>query len=144
MNAPEDPYLAIIRGWVLKDYRNQKKNADMSFERVLDMDFDHDQIKSYRGFALLQLDRKEEADRWIERVLATADDYDGEVNYLAACYYAQAGNKEKALKCMAASLEKGYANYYNWTVNNEADVNVGPLRNEVRFDSHFTTRTLPV
>lgn len=135
MNAPEDPYLAIIRGWVLKDFRNQKKNADMSFERVLDMDFDHDQIKSYRGFALLQLDRKEEADRWIERVLATADDYDGEVNYLASCYYAQAGNTEKALKCMAASLEKGYANYYNWTVNSEADVNVAPLRNEVRFDS---------
>ena len=38
MNAPENPYLAIIRGWVLKDYRRQKKNADMSFERVLDMD----------------------------------------------------------------------------------------------------------
>ncbi len=135
MNAPENPYLAIIRGWVLKDYRRQKKNADMSFERVLDMDLAHDQIKSYRGFALLQLDRKEEADCWIERVLAITDDYDGEVNYLAACYYAQAGNSDKAFKCMAASLEKGYANYYNWAVNTEADVNVEPIRKDPRFSA---------
>lgn len=33
MNAPEDPYLAVLRGWVLKDFRKQEKNATMSFEQ---------------------------------------------------------------------------------------------------------------
>ena len=68
-------------------------------------------------------------------MLAIADDYDGEVNYLAACYYARAGNSDKAFKCMAASLEKGYANYYNWAVNTEADVNVEPIRKDPRFSA---------
>lgn len=133
MNAPEDPWLAMLRGWVLRDYRKQKANADRSFERVLDMDIDHYSAKSLRGFAMLQLDRKEEALRWIERVLATSDDYDGEINYLAACLYAQAGETDKAFECMAVSLGKGYANYYNWTVNSDADVNVTPIRADSRF-----------
>lgn len=97
------------------------------------MDIDHDLIQSYRGFALLQLDRETQANNWIERVLATANDYDGEVNYLAACYYAQAGATDKALKCMETSLEKGYANYYNWNFNSDAGVNVEPIRKEARF-----------
>ena len=133
MNAPEDPWLAMLRGWVLRDYRKQKANADRSFERVLDMDIDHYSAKSLRGFAMLQLDRKEEALRWIEGVLATSDDYDGEINYLATCLYAQAGEADKAFECMAVSLGKGYANYYNWTVNSDADVNVAPIRADSRF-----------
>lgn len=134
MNAPSDPYLAMIRGWVLKDYRNQDKNARRSFEQVLDMDIDHDNARSYRGFAMITLDRRQQADAWMERVLANADDHDGEINYLGACFYAQAGDTDKAFRCMENSLAKGYANYYNWTVNSEAGINVAPLRSDPRFD----------
>lgn len=95
MNAPSDPYLAMIRGWVLKDYRNQDKNARRSFEQVLDMNIDHDNARSYRGFAMITLDRRQQADAWMERVLANADDHDGEINYLGACFYAQAATPTK-------------------------------------------------
>lgn len=133
MVNPENPMIQILRGWVLGDYRKQKANSERAYEMVLDMDFDFDNVQSLRGFALLALDRKEQADKWMERVLDTAEDYDGAVNYYATCYYAQSGMPERALRCMEASLEKGYANYHNWTKATEANVNCSPLRNDPRF-----------
>ncbi len=133
MNAPEDPYLAMLRGWVLADYRKQPANARHSFERVLDMDLPAENANSLQGFALLALDRKDEAIAWAEKALAATPDHDGEINYLAACLYAHAGLTDKALDCMAASLDKGYANYYNWTLNSDATVNVAPIRDLPRF-----------
>ncbi len=135
MNAPEDAYLALLRGWVLNDYRNQPANAERCYERVLDMDYDFDNVHSLRGFALMRLDRVDEGDRWMERVLETANDYDGEVNYYGACYYAQSGNKDRAFRCMEAALEKGYANYHNWTSNSDAGINVAPIREDARFNA---------
>lgn len=135
MVSPELPELQILRGWVLNVYRHQPVNAKRAYEMVLDMDYDFDNVKSLRGFALLALDRREQADKWMEKVLETADDYDGEVNYLATCYYAQAGMNERALRCMEASLEKGYANYHNWTRASAANLNCAPLRSDARFDA---------
>lgn len=140
MNEPDMPYIAILRGWVLSDFRKQTANARSSYERVLDMDLDFDNVRSLRGFALLALDRRDQALKWIKDVLDASEDYDGEINYYAACLYSQAGLSDKALDCMAASLDKGYANYCNWTVNSDANVNVAPIRRLPRFkellDSH--------
>ena len=133
MNNPEDAYLGVLRGWVLADYRNQAANAKRCYERVLDMDIPADNVNSFRGFALLALDRKAEGDKWMEQVLADSNDYDGEVNYYGACYYAQSGDIDKAFACMQSALEKGYANYHNWTKADDARVNVAPLRNDPRF-----------
>lgn len=133
MVNPENPSLQMLRGWVLGEYRNQETNAKRVYEMVLDMDFDFDNVMSLRGFALLALNRREQADKWMERVLETADDYDGAVNYYAVCYYAQTGMPERALRCMEASLEKGYANYHNWTKASEANINCAPLREDPQF-----------
>lgn len=133
LTAPEDPRLAILRGWVLADYRNQAANAKRSFERVLDMDYDFDNVRSLRGFALLALDRKDDALKWMDKVLATANDYDGEVNYRAACLYSQAGDLDRAIACMQTSLERGYANLHAWTQASEANLNCAPLRTDPRF-----------
>lgn len=133
MNNPEDAYLSVLRGWVLADYRNQAANAKRCYERVLDMDIPVDNVNSFRGFALLALDRKAEGDKWMEQVLADSNDFDGEVNYYGACYYAQSGNIDKAFACMESALEKGYANYHNWTKADDARINVAPLRNDPRF-----------
>lgn len=135
MVNPENPELQILRGWVLTDYRHQERNGKRAYEMVLDMEYDDYDVKSLRGFALLALDRKEEADKWMANVLKSADDYDGEVNYLAACYYSQAGLTERALRCMETSLEKGYANYHNWTKASAANLNCAPLRSNPEFDT---------
>ncbi len=37
------------------------------------------------------------------------------------------------LDYMKKALELGYANYYDWTTNNEARINVAPLRKDERF-----------
>ncbi|MCM1162843.1 MAG: tetratricopeptide repeat protein [Muribaculaceae bacterium] len=133
MISAEDPMIAILRGWVLDNYRNQHANAERAWEQVLDMDFDFDNVRSLRGFALLSLGRTDQAESWMERVLNTANDYDGAVNYYAACLYSQMGQTDHALRCMEASLEKGYADYHNWTVASEANVNCSPLRQDPRF-----------
>lgn len=133
MVAAEDARVAILRGWVLADYRHQQANAENAWERVLDMDYDFDNVRSLRGFALLPLGRTEQADAWMDRVLQTANDYDGEVNYYATCYYSQRGMADRALRCMEASLEKGYADYHNWTAATEANINCSPLRGDARF-----------
>lgn len=133
MVNPENPTLQILRGWVLGDFRKQQTNAERAYDMVLDMDFDFDNVMSLRGFALLALDRKEQADKWMERVLETANDYDGAVNYYATCYYAQAGMPERAFRCMESSLEKGYANYHNWTKAEEANLNCAPIRKDPKF-----------
>ena len=135
MVSPENPELQILRGWVLRDFRHQDQNAKRAYEMVLDMDYDFDDVRSLRGFALLALDRKDEGDKWMERVLETANDYDGEVNYLAACYYSQAGMPERALRCMETSLDKGYANYHNWTKASAANLNCAPLRSLPEFEA---------
>lgn len=142
MNEPENPSLFILRGWVLDNYRNNRKNAVNCYERVLDMDFDFDNVRSLRGFALLLLDRKDEAQRWMAKVLDTANDYDGMVNYYGACFYAWAGDKDKAFECMGRSLEKGYANYHDWTMADEANLNPAPLRDDPRFDQLLKKYTL--
>ncbi|MCM1519856.1 MAG: tetratricopeptide repeat protein [Lachnoclostridium sp.] len=133
MNDPENPELFILRGWMLEKYRNNTKSAQSCFERVLDMDFDFDNVRSLRGFALLYLERQDEAVRWMNRILDTATDYDGMINYYGACLYAWVGNTDKAFKCMNTSLEKGYANFHNWTKADEANLNVAPLRGDKRF-----------
>ncbi len=138
MNNPEEPYLSMLRGWVLDEHRNQPANAKRCYESVLDMDIPFDNVNSFRGFALLALDRKDEADRWMEQVLSDSNDYDGEVNYYGACYYAHSGDIDKAFACMQTSLEKGYANYHNWTKADDARINVAPLRSDPRFTPLLT------
>lgn len=135
MNEPENPALFMLRGWVLDSFRNNAASAKSCYSRILDMDFDFDNVRSLRGFALLRLDRAEEGDRWITRILDTVDDYDGMLNYYGACYWAQRGEKDKAFACMEKSLEKGYANYHNWTDVDDSWVNVAPIRDDARFDA---------
>lgn len=133
LNDATDPSLLMLRAWILKDYRDQSKMADQLYERVTELDYDFDNVHSLKGFALLDLDRETEADHWMSTLLDKVEDYDGSINYYGACYYAQKGAKDLALKCMAASLEKGYANYHNWTENNDARINVAPIRSDKRF-----------
>ena len=135
MNEPENALAFLLRGWVLSEFRNQPKPAAQAWERMLDMDYDFDDVRSLKGFALLYLDRRDEAEAWMKRVLDTADDYDGEINYYAACLYSQMGLMDRALRHAEASLEKGYANLYAWTVAADANVNCAPLRKDDRFDA---------
>lgn len=137
MDYPENPYYDMLRAWVVTDGLKQKGNAMTSYKRVIDMSdtMDDDspvylKARTYRGFALLFTSHEAEANKWMEEILMQNRDTDGSINYLGACFYAQAGDIEKAFECVEKALNKGYADKYNWTVFDAARVNVAPLRGE--------------
>lgn len=133
MNEPYEPMGYFYRAWVLNDYMNQAKAAKTYYERVIDLELDHsERIGSMLGFARLFAGQTPRAIAWIEECLEQPD-YDGRTHYLGACFYAWAGRTDKALECMEKSLKSGYANYYDWTRNSDARINVAPIRNLPRF-----------
>lgn len=127
-----DPYYFMLRAWVLNDYLKQPTAANAVYIRILEMDYPENQVKSYRGFADMFSGNTAGGDKWIEVILSRPD-IDGILNYYGACYYAYSGNIDKAFECMEKSLSNGYANSYDWNINDDARVNVAPLRNDPRF-----------
>ncbi len=133
LNEANNPFNYILRANVLSKDLNQLENANSIYERVAEMDFELNDIKSLKGFALLAIGEETQAINWIENILSTNNDNDGVINYYAACLYSQIGNIDKALECARFSLQKGYANYHNWVLNSDANINVAPLRNNNQF-----------
>ena len=134
LNDAENPRYPMLRAWLFKNFLKKETSAEQLYRNVAEMDhFYIDNPRSLRGFALLFLGEKEQADRWMENILGTVTDYDGLIHYYGACYYAQAGNTDKGLECVAKALELGYANYHNWTEAVDGGVNVGELRDDLRF-----------
>lgn len=130
----ENPYYFMLRAWIQKEYLGNAGAAESLYEQALDLDAFHlDNINSLRGFALLFTDRMPQAEAWLNNILSTVTDHDGRIHYLAACFYAQDGNSDRALDCAETALKAGYANLYDWMNNSDARINVAPLRDELRF-----------
>lgn len=135
MDAPDNALYYLMRAKVLAGNLKEAGSARNLYQRVIDLETPENTVKSFKGFAMLQLNKRADAISWIESILSSVKDVDGSINYYAACLYAQMGNKEKAFDCMERSLENGYADYYNWTRNSDTIVSVAPLRDEARFKS---------
>lgn len=135
MDAPDNAYYYVLRAWVLDKYLNQTSGANGLYKRMLDLDYPTDNIKSLRGFALIALDRRPDAIAWIENILENVKDVDGSVHYYATCLFAHLGMTDRAIDCMETALELGYANYYDWTRNDTAGIDVAPIRSDARFNS---------
>lgn len=133
MDEPNNPVFYLIRANLLSNYLKESGAARTLYERILDLDYPDNSVKSYKGFAYMKLNKRADAISWIESILSNTKDVDGSINYVAACLYAQMGNKEKAFDCMERSLENGYANYYDWTLYDDSVVSVDPIRKESRF-----------
>lgn len=138
LNDAENNYYTILRAWILSEKMKQQGNATNFYNRVIDNCIDTNNVKSFVGFAYLALEEKEKAIQWMENVLATNTDYNGSLNYYATCFYAQTGDFDKALSCMDKALNRGYANYFDWTKNNDTNINISPLRNDPRFNELLT------
>lgn len=133
MSEPYEPMNYMLRAWVLNDYLNQQKAAKSLYGRVIDLELDHsERIGSLLGFAQLFDGKTAQGVAWIDNCL-TEPDYDGKIHYYAACFYAWAGRKAKALEAMEQSLKAGYANYHDWTDNSDGRINVSPIRDDAKF-----------
>lgn len=134
LNDAESALYPMLRAWVLEKYLNKASAARQLYQKVADMDhFYIDNPRSLKGFALLFLGDTAAGGRWMKNILDTATDYDGLIHYYGACYYAQAGDTDRAMQCASKALELGYANYHNWTEATDGRINVGPLRDDLRF-----------
>lgn len=134
LNDAENPVYPMLRAWVLEEYLKRDSAAAQLYTSVSEMDhFYIDNPRSLKGFAQLFLGEKDAANKWMDNIIATVDDTDGLIHYYGACFYAQAGNMDKAMKCAEKSLELGYANYHDWTEAVDGRVNVAPLRDDLRF-----------
>jgi tetratricopeptide (TPR) repeat protein len=132
MAEANDPAIMMLRAWLLDKYMNQPVAARGFYEQVLDVEGFGDDVRSLRGFALLNLGRTDEANEWMEKVLTQVDN-DGLINYYGACFYALSDNDEKSLKCTEASLKAGYSDNHNWMANNDGQINMGLMRDDLRF-----------
>lgn len=133
MDEPDNALYYLMRTKVMTENLKETGAARGLYQRILGLDYPENSIKSFRGFAQLQLGSKADAISWIESILSDSKDIDGSIHYYAACFYAQSGSLDRAFDCMETSLENGYADYYNWTFNNDSMVSVAPLRHDVRF-----------
>ncbi|MDE6612173.1 MAG: tetratricopeptide repeat protein [Muribaculaceae bacterium] len=134
LNDAENALYPMLRAWVMEKYLNKTSQASQLYEKVAEMDHYYlDNPRSLKGFALLFLGQTDAATRWMQNILDTVTDYDGLIHYYGACFFAQAGNTEKAMQCASKALELGYANYHDWTEAVDGRVNVGPLRDDLRF-----------
>lgn len=128
------PSIYMLRAWLLDTFMNQPVAAKNFYEQALEVEgYDDRDIKSLRGFALYNLGRIDEADRWFETILTSVPDNDGLNNYYAACYYNMRDDDTRALACVERSLQAGYSDNHNWMNNTDGQINVGTLRDDLRF-----------
>ena len=129
-----DPYVYLLRAWVLATFLNQPVAAKQFYEQALMVEgYDDSNVRSLKGFALYNLGRCDEGDVWMDNIVNNVVDNDGLNNYYGACYYMLRENDEKALQCVENSLKAGYSDNHNWMMNNDGQINAGVLRDDLRF-----------
>lgn len=135
MNHADEPTFYMLRAHILESQMNQPAAARNMYQRVVSLgEGSESPLRSLTAFArLLAGDDEAAIAADVEKELAAATDTDGSLNYLAACWFAQAGDNDRALTAAEKSLKAGYANLYNWTEFSDGRMNVGPLRDDLRF-----------
>ncbi len=133
--TPEAQRCYMLRAWMLGTYLNQPVAAAGFYDKVADIALENmgnPVAAVYGAFGKLYAGHEAEAIAAIEPVL-TNHATNAQVQYLGACFYAQADDMDKAMTYTERALEAGYANYYDWEYEDDARVNVAPLRSDLRF-----------
>lgn len=120
-NSQDYPYLYLMRGELLLD-SGDKVAADRDFETVLQKDTLADN-GSCRQYALHFLGRDKEAEEWMDRIIASDPENDGNY-YDRACLFARMGRLEESIGALRVAFEKGYRSFGH--INNDDDMD--PIR----------------
>ncbi len=135
MSKGQSVKLKMIAAWLNKDLLKKPNSASALYKSALSDASKAVPATDYNiPFALLNSGKTDEATGWIENRLATSGGNDGQAEYYAACFYAQAGDTAKALQMAEKALSLGYSDYHGWTRHTDAGINVGPLRGDDRFN----------
>ena len=107
-NSQDYPYLYLMRGELLLE-TGDRAAAERDFETVLQKDTLVDG-GSCRHYALHFLGRDQEAEEWMDRIVALDPDDDGN-HYDRACLYARMGRLDEAVSSLRTAFEKGYRSF---------------------------------
>lgn len=110
--------LYMMRGRLHRKQGNMEL-AKPDFEKVLELDTIADGGSS-RHYALLFLDKKEEAEAWMDKIIETDKDYNGSY-YDKACLLSLMGRQQDAIAALRVSLEKGYRSFIHISRDSDLD-----------------------
>jgi len=102
---PEDYQSVLLQAQLwhsLGDHKREMEAARRGIERArafLELNPDDNRAYNLGAFALLRLDERQEAEKWLKASLERAP-MDSIVHYNAACFYSLAGDVEKSLDCL--------------------------------------------
>ena len=94
-------------------------------------------ILSFASNSLLEIGEREEAYEWIERAMQLYPE-DAGVLINSACFFANDGNKEKALSILELAFSKGYGDI-KW-ISHDPDFDA--IRDEPRFKALLSQKQL--
>ena len=116
----EKNYLSLymMRGRLHRKQGNMEL-AKPDFEKVLELDTIAESGSS-RHYALLFLDKKEEAEAWMDKIIETDKDYNGSY-YDKACLLSLMGRLQDAIAALRVSLEKGYRFFIHISRDSDLD-----------------------
>jgi TolB-like protein/Tfp pilus assembly protein PilF len=131
--SPDDFEIPLIAAPICEKLGDTERSKELNARglentlRYLETNPDVSRAYYLGAGALLQLNKKQQADEWAKRALAI-DPSDGSTQYNVACFYAQAGEPDKAFAC----LEKGGIHSVAWLQN---DPDLDPIRPDPRFNA---------
>lgn len=131
---PLDYQCLVLLSRIHEGLGNEERSLDAAHraveiaEQVLELQPDETRALYLTATPLIRIGREEDARKWVERALFIEPD-DPSLLYNVACFYAQAGEIEKALDCLEMADLASMANV-SW-IENDADLD--PLRDEPRF-----------
>lgn len=118
--------LYMMRGRLHRKQENMEL-AKPDFEKVLELDTIAESGSS-RHYALLFLDKKEEAVSWMDKIIETDKENSG-FYYDKACLLSLMGKSQDAIAALRISLEKGYRSF----IHIERDSDMDAIRNLPEF-----------
>ena len=112
------PYLYLMRGELLLIEGN-KTEAEADFEKVLQLDTLADG-SSCRMYALHFLGKDDEAEKWMDKIIESDPEDDGNY-YDQACLYSRMGKTDKSIAALRRAFEKGYRSFSHIRFDDDMD-----------------------
>lgn len=120
-------YLYLMRGEQYLVHRHDTVRANEDFKRILELEAEPED-GSCRHYALLFLGYRDEAFRWLQKLIELNPD-DASTYYDGACLSARAGELENSVKYLEMALQRGFRRFKHI----EQDDDLDPIRNRNDF-----------
>ena len=114
----EYPYLYLMRGELLL-IEGKKTEAEADFEKVLQLDTLANG-SSCRMYALHFLGKDDEAEEWMDKIIESDPEDDGNY-YDQACLYSRMGKTDKSIAALRRAFEKGYRSFSHIRFDDDMD-----------------------